>query len=123
MISGIHAIIYSRDAKKTRAFFRDVLRLRSVDAGDGWLIFALPPAELAAHPDAKGGRHQLFLMCDDIGKTMAALKRKGVRFTSPIREEHWGRLTSFDVPGAGDLWMYQPTHPTAIARKKRRRQS
>ena len=73
MIIGAHAIIYSKDAEATRAFLRDTLRLRSVDAGGGWLIFALPPAELAAHPDAQGGRHELYLMCDDVHRTVAEL--------------------------------------------------
>ncbi len=114
MITGIHAIVSSKDADKTRAFFRDVLGLRSVDAGRGWLIFALPPAELAAHPDDSGGKHELYLMCDDIEKTMAALTKKGVQFTRPVADRGWGLLTSFKLPGAGELWLYQPKHPVAI---------
>jgi hypothetical protein len=119
MISGIHAIIYSRNAPKTRAFLRDVLRLRSVDAGGGWLIFALPPAELAAHPDRNGARHQLFLMSDDIDKTRRSLGRKGVQFTSPVVDQGWGLVTSLKLPGAGDLWIYQPKHRTAIKTRRR----
>lgn len=119
MITGVHAIIYSKDADKTRAFFRDVLDLPSVDAGQGWLIFGLPPAELAAHPDAKGRRHQLFLMCDDVEKTIKALERKGVKFTSPVADRGWGLLTSLKLPGAGDLWLYEPKHPTAIGGRRR----
>src|SRR5437762_2723297 len=115
MIIGAHAIIYSKDAEATRAFLRDTLRLRSVDAGGGWLIFALPPAELAAHPDAQGGRHELYLMCDDVHRTVAELTRKGVEFTRPIADRGWGLLTAFNLPGAGELWLYQPKHPMAIA--------
>ena len=115
MITGIHTIISSTDAAKTRAFFRDILGLRCVDAGGGWLIFALPPAELAAHPDDKGGQHQLYLMCDDDQNTMAALKKKGVQFTRPVADRGWGLLTALKLPGAGELWLYQPKHPVAIA--------
>ena len=115
MIIGAHTIIYTKDAEATRAFFRDTLRLRSVDAGRGWLIFALPPAEVAAHPDAAGGRHEIYLMCDDVHKTVAELTRKGVEFTQPIADRGWGLLTAFNLPGAGELWLYQPKHPMAIA--------
>jgi len=123
MINGIHAIVYGRNPEKTRAFFRDVLGLPSVDAGQGWLIFALPPAEIAAHPaeGAAAGRHELFLMCDDIEKTVAALKRKGVKFSSGILDRGWGLLTTLKLPGGGDLSLYQPKHPTAIGRPRRKR--
>jgi hypothetical protein len=114
MITGVHAIVYSKEAGKTRAFFRDVLGLRSVDAGRGWLIFALPPAELAAHPDLKGGTQQLYLMCDDVNKTIAELTKKGVRFTQPVADRGWGLLTAFDLPGVGEFWLYEPRHPMAI---------
>ena len=119
MITGIHTIVYSKDAGQTRAFFRDILGLKSVDAGRGWLIFGLPPAELAAHPDDKGGRHELYLMCDDVEKTVEQLTRKGVEFTRPITNRGWGLLTSMKLPGAGELWLYQPKHPTAIGGKPR----
>ena len=93
MITGAHTILYSPDADALRAFFRDVLGFPSVDAGGGWLIFALPPAELAAHPADAGGRHELYLMCDEIEATVADLKAKGVEFTAPVSDEAFGRLT------------------------------
>lgn len=113
MVNGLHAILYSTDAVATRAFLRDVLKLNSVDAGGGWLIFASPPAELAAHPSDGQATpsHQLFLMCDDIHKTVADLKASGVEFTAPITDQGWGLLTTLTVPGAGPLGLYQPRHP------------
>jgi len=122
MITGIHIIAYAAQAEKTCAFFRDVLGLSSVDAGDGWLIFALPPAEFAAHPTEEGDdappdgqpRCELYLMCDDLPRTMAELKGKGVRFTMPVSEQPWGSLTMFALPGAGQMGLYQPKHPVAI---------
>ncbi|MBV9002014.1 MAG: hypothetical protein JO304_23355, partial [Solirubrobacterales bacterium] len=84
MITGAHSIVYSSDADGVRAFFRDVLGLPAVDAGHGWLIFALPPAEVAAHPTDGPGRHELYLMCDDIGATVEELRAKGVEFTGPV---------------------------------------
>ena len=116
MINGIHTIIYTRDAEKARAFFRDVLQWPSVDAGRGWLIFALPPGEVAAHPaeDDDSQHHEMYLMCDDVNKTMAELKRKGVEFTSPVADRGWGLLTTLKIPGGGEIGLYQPRHPTAI---------
>ena len=111
MITGAHAIVYSRDADADRAFFRDVLGFPSVDAGGGWLIFALPPAELAAHPADAGGRHELYLMCDQIESTVADLKAKGVEFTAPVSDEGFGLLTSLKLPGGGELGLYEPRHP------------
>jgi catechol 2,3-dioxygenase-like lactoylglutathione lyase family enzyme len=111
MITGAHAIVYSRDADADRAFFRDVLGFPSVDAGGGWLIFALPPAELAAHPADAGGRHELYLMCDEIEATVADLKAKGVEFTAPVSDEGFGLLTSLKLPGGGELGLYEPRHP------------
>ncbi|MDX6718292.1 MAG: hypothetical protein QOJ63_546, partial [Solirubrobacteraceae bacterium] len=90
MITGVHAVMFSRDADGLRAFLRDVLGLFGVDAGGGWLIFALPPAELAAHPSEAGGRHELYLMCDDIAATVAQLQAKGVEFTRPVSDEGFG---------------------------------
>ncbi len=116
MINGAHVILYTKEAEATRAFFRDVLGLPSVDAGHGWKIFALPPAELGIHPDEDGGRHQLYLMCDDINQTVAELKAKGVEFTGPVSDRGWGLLASLSLPGGGgELGLYQPKHPTAIA--------
>ena len=114
MINGIHAIVFSPDAEKARAFFRDVLGFSSVDAGRGWLIFALPPAELAVHPDEGPSRQELYLMCDDVHTTVAELKSKGVEFTCPVRDQRWGLLTRFRIPGGGEMGLYQPRHPTAI---------
>jgi catechol 2,3-dioxygenase-like lactoylglutathione lyase family enzyme len=111
MITGAHAIVYSRDADADRAFFRDVLGFPSVDAGGGWLIFALPPAELAAHPADAGGRHELYLMCDEIEATVADLQAKGVEFTAPVSEAGFGLLTSLKLPGGGELGLYEPRHP------------
>jgi len=119
VVNGIHAIIYSKDAGKDRAFFRDVLGLPSVDAGEGWLIFALPPAEVAAHP-AEGddvGRHELYLMCDDVEKTVTGLKARGVRFKGAVRDRGWGLLTTIELPGGGNLGLYQPRHPVAAGMK------
>lgn len=112
-IMGLHAILYAKQDEATRAFFRDVLGLPSVDAGRGWLIFKAPPAELAVHPTDEESRHELFLMCDDIDKTVAELNAKGVK-TTPIHEQRWGRSTSLTLPGGEQLGMYEPKHPKAI---------
>lgn len=114
MIIGAHTVLHAADAERARAFFRDVLGLRTVDAGQGWLIFALPPGELGVHPDATGGRHQLYLMCDDIDRTVAELTRKGVEFTGPPQDCGWGVLATMRVPGAGEIGLYEPRHPLAI---------
>jgi len=113
MINGVHAIIYTKDANRVRAFFKDVLDFPSVDAGGGWLIFALPPAELGIHPTDKSNCHELFLMCDDIKATVKELKNKGVEFSRPIKNEQWGQITYIKIPGGGEMGLYQPKHPTA----------
>ena|SRR5580765_3184279 len=115
MISGLHAIIYSQNADKVRAFLRDVLGLKSVDAGHGWLIFAAPPAELAAHPTEEGEkpRHEFYLMCDDLKATMKELEGKGVQ-CGDVMEAPWGLNTSIHLPGGEELGLYQPKHPTAL---------
>jgi catechol 2,3-dioxygenase-like lactoylglutathione lyase family enzyme len=115
MITGVHALIFSKDAERLRAFLGDVLGFRSVDAGDGWLIFALPPAELAAHPADNGGHHELFLMCDDVHTTVAELKDKGVEFAQPVREEEFGLLTTIKLPGGGELGLYEPRHASPLS--------
>jgi catechol 2,3-dioxygenase-like lactoylglutathione lyase family enzyme len=116
MIVGAHAIVFGEDAEAARAFFDEVLELRSVDAGGGWLIFALPPAELACHPaETESGRYDLYLMCDDLEATMTDLRAKGVEFVAPVSDERWGRVTRLRVPGAGTIGLYEPAHPTAIA--------
>jgi catechol 2,3-dioxygenase-like lactoylglutathione lyase family enzyme len=117
VITAAHAILYAEDPERARVFLRDVLGLDHVDAGGGWLIFRLPPAEVGVHPADAGesGRHELFLMCDDVHATVAELQAKGVEFTSPVEERRFGLMTSLRVPGAGELGLYQPTHPTAHA--------
>jgi hypothetical protein len=112
VITGAHAIIYSHDADGVRALFGDVLELPSIDAGGGWQIFALPPAELAAHPTDGAAHHDLYLMCDDIHATVAELEAKGVEFTRPIAEERWGSVTAIALPGGGELGLYEPRHPS-----------
>src|SRR5579872_234628 len=116
MITGLHSIIYAQDADKVRAFLRDVFGFKSVDAGQGWLIFAAPPAELAAHPVDKGQKafHELYLMCDDLKATMSELQTKGVQ-CGAVTEARWGSITKIQLPGGGDLGLYQPKHPTALA--------
>jgi predicted enzyme related to lactoylglutathione lyase len=113
MITGTHAIIYSEQADDVRAFLRDVLGLNSVDAGEGWLIFALPPAEVAVHPTDGPSRHELYLQCDDINATVEDLKAKGVEFSQPISDQGWGLLTAVCLPGGAELGIYEPRHPVA----------
>ncbi len=115
MISGTHAVIFTEDADALRAFLRDVLGFDSVDAGGGWLIFALPPAELAAHPAEAGGRHELYLMCDDIETTVEELKAKGVEFAGPVSDQGFGLMTAIKLPGGGELGLYEPRHATPLA--------
>jgi predicted enzyme related to lactoylglutathione lyase len=114
VITGVHAVIFTTDAERDRAFLRDVLELPWVDAGGGWLIFALPPAELAAHPAEEGGQHELFLMCDDVHATVAELKAKGVDVARPISDEGFGLVTAIQLPGGGELGLYQPRHPSPL---------
>ena len=111
MINGSHVIVSSRDPEADRAFFADVLDQPHVDAGGGWLIFQLPPAELAVHPSAGPGGHELYFMCDDVEATVRELRAKGVEFTQDISEERWGRLTRFRLPGGGEVGLYEPRHP------------
>ena len=113
MIHGAHVIIYSTDPEADRAFFRDVLKYESVDAGHGWLIFALPPAEVAVHPSDKNDVHELFLMCDDVQALIAEMKKKKVG-CSPVDEQRWGSITRLTLPGGGKLGIYQPKHPSPL---------
>ena len=116
MIIGSHFLLYSTDADADRAFIRDVLSFAHVDAGGGWLIFALPPAEVAVHPDAKF-RAELYLMCDDVRAEVRALEAKGVSCEG-IEQERWGLRTAITLPSGGQLGLYQPMHPTAIGRRR-----
>lgn len=117
MITGVHAILFSADVDAVRAFFRDVLEFDWVDAGGGWPIFALPPAEAAIHPAEAGDRHELYLMCDDIHATIGELERKGVEISRPVSEERWGRVTAIRLPDGGELGLYEPRHPSPPHRR------
>lgn len=119
MISGAHAILYSKKPEKDRAFFRDVLQLPHVDVGDGWLIFGLPPAEVAVHPSAKNDLHELYLICDDVRALVAAMKTRRIK-CAPVRDQGWGLVTQLTLPGGGTLGVYEPRHarPKAMTKKK-----
>jgi hypothetical protein len=119
MITGAHAIIYSKDADADRAFFRDVLEFPSTDAGGGWLIFALPPSEVAVHPADGAGGHELYLMCDDIAELARALRRKRIA-CSPVHQERWGLLVHVTLPSGGQLGIYEPRHPRPPRTVRRR---
>jgi catechol 2,3-dioxygenase-like lactoylglutathione lyase family enzyme len=116
MISGAHVIVYSKNAETDRAFFRDVLGFKSVDAGHGWLIFALPPAEAAVHPAEESDTHELYFMCDDLKSEMSSLAKKNIQ-CSEVHEERWGSITKMLLPGGGKIGLYQPKHPTALGLK------
>ena len=109
MIIGAHSIIYSKDPDADRRFFRDVFRFPNVDVGDGWLIFGLPPAEVAVHPADENDRHEFFVMCDDIEALIADMAVHGIA-CSPVHDADWGRLTYMTLPGGGSLGAYQPRH-------------
>jgi catechol 2,3-dioxygenase-like lactoylglutathione lyase family enzyme len=110
MINGAHIVLYSKDAEADRAFFRDVLQLPSVDAGRGWLIFAVPAGEAAFHDAEQNDKHELYFMCDDIAETLRDLKKKNVPVSS-VNEQRWGSLATFTLPGGGKVGIYQPKHP------------
>ena len=112
MITGAHVIVYSRDADADRAFFRDVLDYSHADAGGGWLIFKLPPGEVAVHPAEGPPSHELYLMCDDVNATVEQLAAKGVS-CEPVSDQGWGLLTGIRLPGGGELGLYEPRHPKA----------
>ena len=113
MIYGAHVVLYSADPDADRAFFSDVLEYPSVDAGHNWLIFRLPPAELAVHPAGEGGGHELFLMCDDIGAFVRRMSELGVQCSEPSIER-WGSVTRLTLPSGRTLGVYQPSHPSPI---------
>ena len=116
MISGAHIVVYSKNAQEDRAFIRDILGFKFVDGGHGWLIFALPPAELAFHPSDESQLHELYFMCDDLKTEIASLAMKGVK-CSEIQEARWGSITKVPLPGGGTVGLYQPRHPTALGLK------
>jgi len=115
VVTGVHAIVFSAEPAETRAFFSETLGLRSVDAGGGWLIFALPPAELAVHPGDEQFRHELYLMCDDIHATVSELKARGVEIGEDVHEERWGLTTSLKLPGGGTMGLYEPRHASPLS--------
>jgi hypothetical protein len=111
VITGAHAIIFTKDADGVRAFLREVLELSSVDAGGGWPVFGLPPAELAVHPTDGDPHDELYLMTDDLYATVAKLQERGVKFTRPIKDAGWGLLTALELPDGRELALYEPRHP------------
>src|SRR5262245_54364102 len=121
LINGVHVILHSRDAAADRAFFRDTLGLPDVDAGSGWLIFKLPPAEVALHPADAEAHHEPYLMCDDLEETLAELAGTGVEVTHTIDRQRWGRRCAIRLPGGSELWLYQPLHPVAYDLPAQRR--
>ena len=116
MINGAHVVVYSKNAEADRAFFRDVLGLKSVDGGHGWLIFALPPAEAAFHPSENNGPHELYFLCEDLKAEIALLGKKKVK-CSKVAEARWGSITKMALPGGGQVGLYQPKHATALGLK------
>jgi catechol 2,3-dioxygenase-like lactoylglutathione lyase family enzyme len=110
MINGAHVVVYSKDAEADCAFFRDILGFTSVDAGNGWLIFGLPAAESAFHPAETNGRHELYLMCDDLQTEMEGLRARGID-CSGVVDARWGSITKVRLPGGGEIGLYQPKHP------------
>ena len=114
MINGMHAIVFSPEAEKVRDFFADVIGLSCVDAGGGWLIFALPPAELAVHPADGESRHQLYLMCDDIHATLAELRARGAEVAQEVSDQRWGLVAAIRLPDGTEFPIYQPQHPSPI---------
>lgn len=116
MVNAMHALIYTTKPDEMRAFFTDVLRLPHVDAGRGWLIFALPPSEIALHPtDAGKEHHELTLMCDDIEATVADLRSRGVEFNGDPSDHGWGIAAQIALPDGTEMMLYQPRHATAYA--------
>ncbi|MFK4105031.1 VOC family protein [Streptomyces sp. NPDC019531] len=113
MFSGAHVILYSQDAEADRAFVKDVLGFAHVDAGHGWLIFKLPPAEVAVHPTDGAPKHEFYLMCDDLDAVLTQLAERGAELTGGVTEERWGRLAAVRLPSGGELPLYQPLHPVA----------
>ena len=110
MLTGAHVILYSKDAERDRDFLRGVLKLPHVDAGHGWLIFALPPSEIAVHPSEESEAHAFYFLCEDVRAFVASMQRKKVT-CSPVEEQRWGSITHLTLPGGGKLGVYQAKHP------------
>ena len=122
MLTGAHIVVYSKDAEADRAFFKDTLGFRWVDAGHHWLIFAVPAAEVAFHPHDQNNRHEMFFTCDDIDAQVAALQKKGVQ-VDKISEEQWGTRTTISLPGGGAIGLYEPKHPVTVGRNFAKRKT
>ena len=122
MLTGAHVVIYSKDPEADRAFFRDVLGFRSVDAGHGWLIFAVPGAEVAFHPHDQNNVHEMYFTCDNLMTQMAVLQKKGVQF-GEIAPEQWGTRTTIQLPGGGKIGLYEPKHPVTFERAGKERRT
>jgi len=119
-INGVHVVLYSADSEADRKFFRDVMKLPYVDAGEGWLIFALPLAELGIHPKKPSegdDRHSLFLVCDDLDATIKSFRRKKIG-CRVLKEQRWGRVAMITLPSGGELGLYQPKHPLAHGQRR-----
>jgi hypothetical protein len=116
MIEGAHVIIYSRDAEADREFLGNALGSLGVDAGEGWLIFALPPAEVAVHPSEGDSGYEFYLTCDDIEQTLADLSARGVKIARPVSDEGWGLLSAVKMPSGAELQLYEPRHSVAYGR-------
>ena len=114
MITGTHAIVFSPEAEKVRAFLADVVGMPSVDAGGGWPIFALPPAELAVHPADRAGHYELYLMCDNIQATLAELRNKGAEVARDVSDQGWGLLAAIRLPDGSEFPIYEPRHPSPL---------
>jgi len=113
MITGAHVILYSQEADADRAFIRDVLGFPGVDAGGGWLISKLPPAEVAVHPTDGEPRHEFYLMCDDIAAQLDEFRARGVEIARPVSDQRWGLLAAIRLPSGAELPIYEPRHPVA----------
>jgi hypothetical protein len=120
LIIGVHTIIYSQEPDADRAFLRDVMGLSHVDAGDGWLIFALPDTELAVHPSSRNDLHEIFFLCKDIQEFVAAVDEKGIAH-DPIQQQDWGLIIHIQLPGGGKLGVYEPLHAQPKASRHARK--
>jgi catechol 2,3-dioxygenase-like lactoylglutathione lyase family enzyme len=115
MITGAHVILFTPEADAVRDVFRDALGWKHVDAGDGWLIFALPPAEVAVHPSDGSTQHELYFTCDDLDATIDELRAKGIEIRSDSDDRGWGIATTMVLPGGVDVTLYEPRHALATS--------